>query len=67
MLIMHAITHRPDHLPEGLTELLRRFAAAAFVGFSASWDRLMERNAARIPLDDILWDDGEPEDSTEKR
>lgn len=65
---MHAISHhRLEHLPENLGSLLRRLALALFEGFRASWGQLMQRNAARAPSDDdILWDDGEPDQPADK-
>jgi len=67
---MHAISHRLDHLPEGLGAILGRLALALFAGFGASWDRLMDRNAARLGdphgNDDLVWDDGEPDEPADK-
>ena len=66
---MHALSHhRLDHLPENLGALLRRLAIGLFAGFRASWGSLMERNAARAQTedDDILWDDGEPDQPADR-
>lgn len=63
---MHALAHRLDHFPAGAAHLLWRALLAMFCGFGASWERLMAR-AAPGAADDILWDDGEPDEATDRR
>ena len=63
---MHALSHRFDHLPADPLQRLWRALLATFSGFGASWERLMARNPP-LPDDDILWDDGEPEETAAKR
>ena len=61
---MHTFNHRWDHLHEGVGVFILRLVLRLFADFHASWGLLMERNGARCAdaaTDDILWDDGEPE------
>ncbi|HTJ58234.1 MAG TPA: hypothetical protein VL418_11785 [Devosiaceae bacterium] len=63
---MYTIAQKLVRLSEQFGGALRPIIAV-FDGFSASWNRLMERNAARGRVrydadDDILWDSGEPDE-----
>ena len=67
---MRTVNHRLEHLGESLGSRLKGLLLTTFTGFSASWDRLMERNTTTEPgpaaADDILWDDGEPTEPADR-
>jgi len=64
---MHTVPHRLPHSGEAVTSQLLRFARALMRGFAAFFATMAASKAERVgAADDILWDDGEPEDTADR-
>jgi hypothetical protein len=62
---MQTDNHRLDHFGESLGQAVRRTVPVLHAVIADAVRQLAARNAARRPVeeaDDILWDDGEPEE-----